>query len=401
MNAHAAFDFAALGALLPIAFRVVTHDLNVVYTSGAYEREFNVAVHGCCEQLGLRHHDADCPSLATIRNSEPQTRDRWLGRIYARITTVPLRDAAGRAIASIEWISDNSIAKKLEAAFARQADLLETINKAMIDSNHNLESAQAELEVKNQSLEEVNNKLIELDRQKDDFVSIVSHELKAPLTSIKGSVDLILQQPGDALPPQTRELLTICQRNTGRLHRLIMDMLDIARIESGMMSFQMAPFEVGSWLEECAGNVRALAGAKGLELSCRTSGAATIVGDRDRLLQVIVNLANNAVKFTESGRIEIEMDASPERFICTVRDTGVGIPEHALQNIFDKFSQVKVGARRDTMGTGLGLAIARAIIAEHGGAIHVASRPGAGSTFTCSVPQPPTCSLKHAAGSIS
>ena len=395
------FVFAALTASLPLAIRVVSPDRQVVYATAEYRRLFDAADASCCAQLGIPHRESDCPSARTFASGRPCAVDRWLGRVYARVVTSPVFAADGQVIASVEWIQDNTTVKTLEAALARQSDLLETINKAMIEANHNLESAQSELEVNNRSLAQANARLIALDQQKDEFVSIVSHELKAPLTSVKASVDLILNQEDDALPERVRSLLEICRRNVGRLHSLIMDLLDIARIESGMMSYQVTRFPATRWIEECADNVRTLAVSKGLRLAVVAGGADVIEADRDRLLQVVVNLANNAVKFTDHGDVTLTVDVQPTQLICSVRDTGIGIPPAALDTIFDKFAQVKDGARRNTLGTGLGLAIARAITNEHGGTLNVHSELGVGSVFTLTIPQPPAGRVTHATSPVS
>ncbi|MFZ5434380.1 MAG: sensor histidine kinase [Calditrichota bacterium] len=377
-------------SLMPVGCRLISSDLKVLWQSPRLiEMVQCKSGGGCCDALGLRHNDLDCLSARTIRLQAPQHGTRWLGRLYIEVETVPVQISDAGELASFEIYRDISAEKKLQAALIRQQELLETINRSMIEINHHLESAQFELEEKNRNLEEANEQLRSLDHLKDDFISIVSHELKAPLTSIKASVTLITGTETDKLSPTGVELLTVCRRSTDRLHRLVEDLLDVTRIESGRLSLGFTRFSLREMISECFQSVAALAQQKNIELVCGIPPEIEITADRDRLIQVIVNLVNNAIKFTDQGSVSVDAVESADKFTFHVRDTGIGIPDEAQQRIFDKFAQVAGTLHRNTGGTGLGLAIVRGIVREHGGDIHVTSWLNIGSCFTFTIPQPP------------
>lgn len=304
-----------------------------------------------------------------------------------RIDSVPLLDKHGNVMAVVEWFHDETHVKKLEAALVEKQDILETINKAMIEANHHLEDMQLDIHVKNESLESANERLRSLDKLKDEFVNIVSHELKIPLTSIRGSVDLIIEELAGDAPARTRDLLAMCKRNVMRLQRLVMDLLDLARIESGRLSMQFDHFDAASWLADATDTVRTQATAKSLKLVTDIQPHLVIHGDRERLLQVVVNLLNNAIKFTDSGQISVSIQSAENNVCIVVKDSGKGISPHDLENIFEKYSQ-SGGLDHRVQGFGLGLTIARGIIREHGGTVAAANDPAAGAVFTIKIPQP-------------
>jgi signal transduction histidine kinase len=345
---------------------------------------------GCCGSLGLRHTDEDCPSTRALRTGQVQKQMRWLGRIHVAVESLPVHGLFGPGPACFEYYRDVTSERRLEAALARQQSLLETINRAMIKINHNLEIAQQQLEEKNRSLEEANSQLRSLDKMKDEFISVVSHELKAPLTSIKGSVDLIRTCESKTLSPTGVELLSVCQRNVHRLHRLVQDLLDIARIESGRMTLGFTRFRLRELVEECLASERAAAEMKDVALVNRVPEDLEIEADRERMIQVLVNLINNAVKFTDHGLVSVGADAEDSASIrITVQDTGIGIPPEEQYRVFDKFSQAGSDLHRNSGGTGLGLSIVRGIVREHGGYIELVSQPGHGTRFAITIPQPP------------
>jgi signal transduction histidine kinase len=374
----------------PVPCRLVDAKGRVVWRSAALD-ELLTPVGGtrCCESLGFAHHDADCISLRTVRTGLRQTASRWLGKLYISLDTMPVTAPDGTVMASFEVLRDITAERRLEAAVTRQQELLEATNKAMIEINHRLEDAHLELEEKNRFLEDANNQLRSLDHMKDEFISIVSHELKAPLTSIKGSVELIERFETEKLSPSGQELLTICKRNTVRLHNLVKDLLDIARIESGRLSLAFSRFCAADLFEECFQALKATALEKGLSLENRIPPDLEIEADYDRLMQVAVNLVNNAVKFTDHGGVSAEALVEPGQITLFVSDTGIGIPETELSRIFEKFGQVGSTLHRNSSGTGLGLSIVRGIIREHGGTVSVTSESGQGSRFSLTIPQPP------------
>ena len=376
---------------VPAPCRVVAADGRVLWESSALrELAHSRAERGCCGSLGLRHTDEDCPSTRALRSGRAQRQMRWLGRVHVVVESLPVRGLFGSEVVCFEYFRDVTSERRLEAALARQQSLLETINRAMIKINHNLEIAQGQLEEKNRSLEDANRQLRSLDQMKDEFISIVSHELKAPLTSIKGSVELIRSCESEGLSATGTELLAVCQRNVHRLHRLVQDLLDIARIESGRLTLGFTRFDLREMTEECLASERAAADDKGVAVENRVPSGLNIEADRERLIQVLVNLVNNAVKFTDHGSITVSAQTENEGAVSiTVQDTGTGIAQDEQGRVFDKFAQAGGDLNRNSGGTGLGLSIVRGIVREHGGEIRLISQPGHGSRFTIVLPQPP------------
>ncbi len=229
---------------------------------------------------------------------------------------------------------------------------------------------------------------VELDRMKSDFISIVSHELKTPLTSIKGFVRLL--SAGRVGPVNDKQLhyLEIVNQQTESLTQLINDLLDLSRIESGIIEVRKEPVRLRDVVHEVVQGLENMAKEKGIDLKETVPEAMPPVnGDMYRLVQVFTNLIHNAVKFTApGGEIRVEGTWEPGFCLVRVKDNGMGIPPQELDRIFDKFHQVDSSSTRQQSGTGLGLCISRQLIAAHGGEIKVESELGKGSTFTVYLP---------------
>jgi PAS domain S-box-containing protein len=224
-----------------------------------------------------------------------------------------------------------------------------------------------------------------LDRLKRDFVSMVSHELRTPLTSIHGSLRLLRAGSLGPVTPATATAVQIAERNTARLLALINDILDAERLAAGE-ALRTTPVSIGDIVTHAVGAIQGVAEEHGITVE-QTDVEGTVLGDADRLEQVIVNLLANAIKFSpEGGLVTI---ASKERFgwvEVTVTDRGRGIPANQRELVFEPFHQVDRSDARLRGGTGLGLAICRRIIDRHRGAIGVESLEGKGSTFWFRVP---------------
>ncbi len=235
----------------------------------------------------------------------------------------------------------------------------------------------------NIELAAANTKLRELDRMKSEFVSMVSHELKTPLTSIRLSTDVLKSLSDSETDAHTRdELLQIIDRNIERQDRLVSDLLDISRIETGNLKLHLEPVDLYDIIRESAESMIKIADKKGISIIMDLQGESQqIAGDRDRLVQVFVNLIGNALKFTKEGDIRIQAQVVGGHPEIRVSDTGIGIPPEELDLIFDKFHQVDSGLTREVGGSGLGLAISRGIVEGHGGSIRAESEVGRGSTF--------------------
>jgi signal transduction histidine kinase len=239
-----------------------------------------------------------------------------------------------------------------------------------------------------------------IDRMKSEFISVASHELRTPMTSIKGSVDLILSGFAGETSPEMQELLEIAQKSCDRLVRLVNDILDLSKIEAGQLKLNFERLD----LTEVA--VRAICAVKPLadktEVHLRVDRPVPlphVEADPDRIEQVITNLLSNAVKFSPArADVVVELSSNDHWVQCAVCDQGVGIAEKDLHRIFGKFQQLSEGRRRG--GTGLGLAITRGLIDEHRGSIWVESRVGGGSRFIFRLPiaAPPSPSAPAFAG---
>ncbi len=225
-------------------------------------------------------------------------------------------------------------------------------------------------------------------KMKDEFVSIVSHELRTPLTSIKGALGLLAGGVTGVLPPKAAEMANIAQGNVERLSRLVNDILDLQRIESGRITMDKRPWEIAGLIKESAESVHLVAEAEGVTIltSCCQ---ASVQADRERMVQAFVNLLGNAIKFSpRGGRIEFAAERTSGGVLFRVKDEGRGIPKEKLETIFERFVQVDASDAREKGGTGLGLAICRTIVEQHGGRVWAESEPGRGSTFYVQLPVP-------------
>ncbi len=220
-----------------------------------------------------------------------------------------------------------------------------------------------------------------------DFLNIVSHELKTPLTPMTAYVDLLLKERLGSLTEQQREALEIIGKNTKMLKRLIWNILDMSKLESGNMKFNMQQIDLTEMVEEVIKDMETFAKAKGIVIESKMRPLPLTEGDRERLGQVITNLLDNAIKFTpEKGMITVGTRKEGYSLIISVSDTGIGIPEKQLNEIFTKFFQVDNRVARKYPGTGLGLTICKGIINAHGGNITVKSTLKNGSTFNIILP---------------
>ncbi|HEY6012207.1 MAG TPA: ATP-binding protein [Nitrospirota bacterium] len=249
-----------------------------------------------------------------------------------------------------------------------------------------LERTVADLKRLTRDLQEANAKLRALDRIKSDFISIASHELRTPLTSIKAYAELMILKP-NLVEEKKRRLLSVINSESDRLVRLINDLLDLSRIETGTMAWHLAEVSIVDIIQNSVATITPLAQNRGQSVTAEIEpGLPVFKGDRDRLIQVMTNLLSNAMKFTSragSIRIAARRDAQVSSQIAvSVTDTGVGIPEEDLKIVFDKFQRSGDHLTSTVEGTGLGLAIAREIVEFHGGTIWAESEYGKGSTFT-------------------
>jgi len=226
-----------------------------------------------------------------------------------------------------------------------------------------------------------------MERLKDDFVSTVSHELRTPLTSISASLGLLSGAAHIDLPVTARRLITIAHSNSERLVRLINDILDIEKIESGNVVFDLARVEVAALVAQTIEANRALADGCGVRLRLAAEGAHEVRADPDRLMQVVTNLLSNAIKFSaRDEEVVVSVATCDDRVRIEVRDHGPGIPESFRPHVFEKFAQAEATAARPKGGSGLGLSIVKQIVLRLGGEAGFRDAPDGGTIFYVELP---------------
>lgn len=241
------------------------------------------------------------------------------------------------------------------------------------------ERLQHEIALKKDELEKANEKLKELDRMKSDFVSNVIHELRTPLTIIKGNLDNIDKGFAGEVQPKQKEIIADVFNVVNRLTRLVNDLLDISKIESGKLELKREDFNIVEVAAEVIKTFEKLADEKKVNIKKDFPKDSVLINaDRDKITQVFVNLLGNALKFTDKGDVNVRIIALQDEVQVEVQDTGPGMDREHLNKIFDKFVRV-VAERKE--GTGLGLPIVKDIISLHKGRIRVESKVGKGSTF--------------------
>ena len=247
-------------------------------------------------------------------------------------------------------------------------------------------AARAEAEAVQRLLSEQNERLRELDRLKDEFVSLVSHELRTPLTSIRGYVELLLEDGGE-LSESQRRFLGIVDRNSERLLDLVADLLFLAQIDAGKLAIELGTVDLNELVEECVESSSPVAAARGIDLRTQTRPLAEVEGDRARLHQVLDNLLSNALKFTPAGgSVEVRLTEQDSTAVLEVADTGLGIPEAEQARLFERFFRSSSATENAIPGTGLGLTITKAIVERHGGRIELESAENAGTTVRVQLP---------------
>jgi signal transduction histidine kinase len=267
-------------------------------------------------------------------------------------------------------------------------DILDETSQVIAYSRE-LERKSQELEAATSELRSANRRLRELDRLKDDFVSTVTHELRTPLTSMRAFAEILLDNP--ELPRQERErFLRIVIDEIERLSRLISQVLDLSKIESGRAEWDIAAVDLAELIEESATAAAQLLAARKAELRVSVpEEVPSIPADRDRVKQVLLNLLSNAAKFCdeERGRVAVELAVEDGEVRVDVSDNGPGIDRENQEVIFDRFRQGGQTLTERPPGTGLGLPISREIIRQLGGELWVDSAPGEGSTFSFVLPR--------------
>jgi len=304
---------------------------------------------------------------------------------FVHFIEVQLAGAIGAASARIMV---GSVVKEEALTTEEVRAILDEASQVVVYS-HRLEQKSKELERATQELRTANERLKELDRLKDDFVSTVSHELRTPLTSIRAFTEILHDNP--ALPEvDRRRFLGIIVKETERLTRLIHQVLEASRLDSGRIEWHEALVDLRVVIEDSVAATSQLFRERDVRLEVRLpERVPKVVADLDRIVQVLVNLFSNAVKFVEPGRgrVEVALAEEGEFLRVDVRDNGLGISPKDQAIIFDKFRQAGDTLTGKPQGSGLGLHISRSIIEHFGGRMWVASRPGEGACFSFTLPR--------------
>ena len=316
---------------------------------------------------------------------------REIDRELVNFTETLLSGSIGAASARV------AIASVAEEEPVGNDEILEVLNEAsqLLAYSRELEERTQQLQKKSQELERAtyelrsaNERLTELDHLKDDFISTVTHELRTPLTSIRSFTEILSDNP-DLQEEQRAEFLQIVLTESERLSRLINQVLDISRLESGGAEWHPTEVDIGKLIQESVDSMQQIFNENEVELTINLPAEIPPISiDPDRITQVLINLLSNARKFcaATNGKVAVNLSVGSDGLRIDVTDNGMGLDQNEQQIIFDKFRQVSNKGGPYRQGSGLGLPICRQIIARSGGTLWVESTPGEGATFSFTLP---------------
>ncbi|MCK5164022.1 MAG: HAMP domain-containing histidine kinase, partial [Desulfobacula sp.] len=250
---------------------------------------------------------------------------------------------------------------------------------------HNRENLEEKVAKATKDLALANHELLKLDQLKSDFLANMSHELRTPLTAVKGSINYLERTLTD---PEQLEFIEIIEKNISRLTRLIANLFDFTKLEAGTIDWEFEQQDISQLVKEVIDITSPLALAKKITILQNCPEHLYAVIDLERMEQVLVNLLDNAIKFSKKGaRIEVQVKAQNNDIQISIKDQGPGIPKENLKTIFQKFYTATTRSDIKNQGAGMGLAISKAIITAHNGSISVQSQKGSSSTFFITLPQ--------------
>ena len=314
---------------------------------------------------------AHCPHTELIRTGRPCTREVFdqEREMHFLVTDSPLYQD-GELVGSVHISKDITTQKKAELELKAHRDHLEEL-----------------VAERTRELSKANEELKQLDRLKSMFIASMSHELRTPLNSIIGFTGIILQGMVGGLTAKQKDHLERVYRSAKHLLNLITDVIDISKIEAGRVDVFPEPVVLRTVVDEAVAAIEPQLCQKGLGIEVRLEEEIELTTDRKRLLQALINLMSNAVKYTEEGTVTVEAAVEGEQLRLTVRDTGIGIAPEEMPKLFEAFERLPSHLRVKAGGTGLGLYLTRKLVTELlGGEITVASEPGQGSVFTVTIP---------------
>lgn len=384
-------------------------DMPEVRAARLYDRKGRLRAHYVANgeaASAVRTTRAAAPGGGALEIDETPLRVEVIAAQYLAMIGALFFAATGVALFLGQWLARRVAApiQSLSAAMglvAQNADFSlrvpvsadDELGRLIESFNHLL----AELQVKRRELDLTMTELVEAkdaaeaaNRLKTQFLANMSHEIRTPLNGVLAMTQLMLVEAAD---PMQRERLLIVQQSGEALLAILNDILDVAKIESGFVTIERAPFELRALARAAAAPFAEMATAKGLGFVCEVADAVPhwLMGDQGKLRQVLGNLASNAVKFTDEGQIRLTVEVSPEapdRLRIEVADTGIGVDPDKIDLLFRKFSQVDSSNTRRFGGAGLGLAICKELVERMGGRIWMESETGAGARVLIDLPAP-------------
>ena len=301
--------------------------------------------------------------------------------------TAPLRWAFAHPVSLGTEGAGAVVLAGIRAPTGDAADFLHDATRQLSAALHNAWTHDR-LRDKSVALADQGERLARANKVKTEFLASMSHELRTPLSAILGFADLLLTSPKESLSARARESLERIKRNGDHLLTLISDVLDLAKAETGRIDVRAAPVNVALLARACFAEIESLAQGKDVRRVIDTGDESIeTMTDAQRVRQILLNLLANAIKFTEHGEISLTVRASSSEVRVAVRDTGIGIPAHAMNELFQDFHQLEAGDGRRDEGTGVGLALSRRLARALGGEIEARSHEGHGSTFTLVLPR--------------
>lgn len=330
----------------------------------------------------LKQIDGELDTKGVVHNwiTQRVTKDGRL--LTVELTRTLLHNKEGQRIGSSAIIRDVTERERAQNEIRQLNRQLET---QVAQRTSELSDANRELRKRQRELEMANEELKELDQLKSEFVSLVSHELRAPLANISGSLELLLAEPND-LTDNQRDLLSLTSEQVARLSRLVRGILNVSRIEAGQTVLQPQAFDLADMITRDLSQWQTCDPSR-VYRAVVSPNSPSVWADRDRVEEVLTNLLENAYKYTEEGtEITVEAGVADDYMIVSVSDQGEGISPQDLQRIFDKFYRVERDDARRTYGYGLGLYISFKLIEEMGGRLWAESERNHGSRFYFSLP---------------
>ena len=270
---------------------------------------------------------------------------------------------------------------------ANDQDLINRLGGAVgvaLDNKLLLEENRRVLE----QLQKSNDKLKALDETKDEFISMASHQLRTPLTSIKGYISMVLEGDAGKIEPQQHKLLTEAFNSSERMVRLIADFLNVSRLQTGKFTIEKAPLDIKHAIRQEISNLEIIAKTRGMKIKLNvTKDALPLTGDESKLRQIMMNFIDNAIYYShQDSTIVVNLEKVKSSLEFTVIDTGIGVPEEEQAKLFTKFFRAGNARKQRPDGTGVGLYLARRVVTGHGGTIVFSSKEGVGSTFGFRIP---------------